>query len=703
MACALRYNFNSMNGSEQGQLARQESSGWLRWTMVVALLGAWALRLIALAQQDIWWDEARNIDVALRPFWSIPTAPELDIHPPVYFWLLHGWSRLLELGRGLEPAQLAYGMRLFSVFAGVIGVALVYRLGRLAAVRGAGVAAAVLAAASPFWLAESQETRMYTLGFALLAAAAVAFWHSGREGVPTLVPPAASAVPSSAGRRIRWGAVATFVVLSAAALATHYNAVFILVAWYLWWGGVVLVMPAHTGEPVVWGARLRNLGLVFGCGLATVALLLPVVPIALRQIPGYANPNLTVPTLAGYLTENWRAYLGGYAFSAEWAGGRSSFWLWSVLALGAVGLVLVTLRRGAARLPLSFLLMWLVGGLALYYVAVLDRNAFNVRYASFITPALYALLGAAVAGWSLWVRPMGLVALLMVVALWPQAVRADLTDPAFAREDISGVTAWLRNQVQAGDVIFVDQKYPFGFYYDRYAIDPAVTPVGDEVAPARYLFVDINTIDRRLDEWASDAKRVFWVQWFESDTDPRRAVSFLLDQAGTRQGEEWFQGYSIDWWQLNPPNEFVLAPNLTPVVHGFPPAVQTVAASLPHGPVAQGGNVPVVVRWQRIAGGTVDRSLKARVALYAPDGGRVAQRDERLLNDRHLLPAEWDPADRPLNVYLLEVPEDAAPGMYTIGLLVYDADTLEPLGAVDVAGNPNGIEPILGSVEVVTR
>ena len=40
---------------------------------------------------------------------------------------------------------------------------------------GTGVLAALIAAASPFWLAESQETRMYTVGFAELALAAVAW------------------------------------------------------------------------------------------------------------------------------------------------------------------------------------------------------------------------------------------------------------------------------------------------------------------------------------------------------------------------------------------------------------------------------------------------------------------------------------------------------------------------------------------------
>jgi hypothetical protein len=324
-----------------------------------------------------------------------------------------------------------------------------------------------------------------------------------------------------------------------------------------------------------------------------------------------------------------------------------------------------------------------------------------VRYSSFVTPALYALVGIALTAWGWLWQPLALVALAAALALWPQAIYTDLYDERFNREDISGVTAWLKEHAKPGAVIFVDQKYPFGFYYQRYIIDPKAEPSGTEPAPARYLFVDINTIDQQLQEWASNATQVYWVQWFESDTDPRRAVTFLLDQAGKRAGEENFQGYSIDWWQLTPPNNFVLAPNMTPLRVAFPPALETVEVSLPNEAVIRGGHLPVVIRWQRQAGGEVTRPLKARVALYNAEGGRIAQIDDRLLNDRHLLPAEWTAEDRPLNVYLLDVPDDLVRGQYTIGLLVYDADTLEPLGVVDAAGNATGVEATIGTVEVV--
>lgn len=660
-----------------GQGGRTPKVAWLdgRVAMLILLLAALALRLVALERQDIWWDEARNIEVALRPFAQVAWAPELDIHPPLYFWMLHAWLRWTDAQMGMPPEQMAWLARWLSVAAGVVGVALLYRLASRIGPTGSGVAAASLGAFSAFWLAESQETRMYTVGFAWLTAAAV-MWLRAQ--------PTAAGAADAQGRG-RW--LVAFVLLSVAALMTHYNAVFVLAAWYAAWAFMVLVGPRR------WvGLRVPAL-----CGVATAVLVAPIAPIALRQIPDYANPNLVVPSIVEYLAQNWRAYWAGYAYDAGWAYGLGGWWLWLAVAIvGMAVAALATTRLSAAKVWVA---TWLVLGLALYYVAVLDRGAFNVRYSSFVTPALYALAGAGLAQMVARRRWLAMLVLVSVV-LWPLAIERDVNDERFAREDISGVTAWLIERAGPEDVILVDQKYPFGFYYERYSTALETEPVGRETAPARYLFVDINTVDAQLTQWVSNAQRVFWVQWFESDTDPRRAVAFLLDQAGTRGEKAWFRGYSVDTWELQPPAAFSLAQGLQPHVVSFPPAVQTVAVAVPQGEVVPGGYVPVVIRWQRVAGGVVERDLKARVALYDAAGGRIAQRDERLLNDRHLLPAEWGMADQPLNVYLLTVPEDAAAGMLEIGLLVYDGVTLEPLGVVDGAGNHAGVEVILATVTV---
>ncbi|MBK8046889.1 MAG: hypothetical protein IPK16_07060 [Anaerolineales bacterium] len=608
----------------------------------------------------------------------------------------------------MPPAQIAFYSRLFSVFAGVLGVALVAALGYKAGGRLSGLLAAVVAAGSPFWLAESQETRMYTVGFALLAAAAVAFWGARAREIGDRR--AEIGDWRAVGRRVVNGPSIGFILLSTAALLTHYNAVFILVAWYGWWGIWALIGPK----------RWQSLGVVVLSGLAMTLLASPILPIALRQLPEYENPNITIPSIGDYLQQNWQAYLGGYAFDPALLAGQGTLWLWTVLALAVVGagigLTAAWRRRASAASGahlefgvLTFLLAWLVGGLALYYIAVLDRNSFNVRYASFITPALFVLMGAGFAAFAVWWKPLPVAALAILLVGVAPALQADLYDPRFDREHIGEVTNWLRANTRPGDVIFVDQKYPFGFYYQPFTTDPAAVLNGDE-PPARYLFVDINTLDQQLVTWAKDAQRVFWVQWFESDTDPRRAVHFLLDKYGQQGGEQWFQGYSIDWWDMNPPTDFVLAPSLQPLQVRFGSTVQTVALSLPEQSLAPGELLPVAIQWQRAPGDPVAQPLKARVALYDGADNRLVQADERLLNDRHRAPVEWRSEDQPLNVYSLPLPEDLPEGEYAVRLLVYTyipdgtgGETTQPLDFMDVAGNPAGQETAIGKVIVENR
>ena len=701
----LRYNDPVMLASVESSSHRsrheiaQESSLstplWLRIGLLALVLFAYGVRLQELTRQDIWWDEARNIDVALRPLLQIPAAPELDIQPPVYYWLLHGWGRLFGLAVGQPPAELALFSRLLSVFAGVCGVALLFALARrtLPARFGlvAGLLAALVGACSPFWLAESQEARMYTVGFALAAAAAIMLLrYVDRQDLT--------------GWRLRdhLPLLAAFVLLSTAALLTHYNMVFVLVAWYAWWAVWALLRTD----------RWRQIGVLAGCGLAMTLLVLPMAPIALRQIPDYANPNITIVSVAEYLRQNWQAYAGGYAFDGALPAPYAAWWLWGTLLLAAAGMGIAAFAiwrhrqsEPSPRQPVvrfSFLLVWLGGALVLYYVAVLDRNAFNVRYASFVTPALYTLLGTGLAALAYVWKPLPwLAALLLLGGLLP-AQQADLYDSRFDREHIAEVAAWLKANTRPGDVIFVDQKYPFGFYWQPYSLGTEELDAPDGAVPARYLFVDINTIDQRLDEWAGNAKRIFWLRWFESDTDPRHAVPFLLDKYGKFGGEQLFQGYTLQWWDMNPPSNFVLAPDLVPAHFAFPPAVETVEVSLPQAALHPGDPLGVVIRWQRTPGGAADRPLKARVALYDANDARLVQSDERLLNDRHRAPSQWGPQDRPLNVYMLPLSSDLTPGTYSLRLLVYDADTLEPLTLVDAAGNPAGQEATLGTIEVET-
>lgn len=672
-----------------------------RLTILLLLLAGVAFRLHELTRQNIWWDEARNIDVALRPFREIPIASELDIHPPIYFWLLHVWARIFGLSDSTQvnvatlatPPQLAYIVRSFSAFVNMLGVSLLIALANLwhsRYTRHAIICITLVGTFSPFWIAESQEARMYTVCFTFLLVSANALIRS--------LPQESNYVYANTQRRLLF----IFAFFAACSMLTHYNALFVVASWYLWWGGWALLQSDRW----VWLRRITRYGLLMS------ACVIPITPIALRQIPGYRNPNLTVPSIVEYLGINWQTYFGGYAFTSDWfrLGSQSLDTVW----FGVIGLVtilglIISIRpldgsqvTSIHKRYLSFLLVWLLGGLALYYIAVIDRGAFNPRYSSLVTPALYGLVGIGLSAWSIMNRMASFLGpALLLIGVLP-GVAADIYDERFYREDMQQTVQWIAENAGPNDVVFVDQKYPFGFYYERFVIEADENYPNGSQAPARYLFVDINTIDERLSQWASNAEQVFWLQWFESDTDPRGSVSFLLNQTGVHGGRQNFRGYRVDWWTMEPPSEYELAPNMSAATYIFPPAVETVFLSLPESPIPRGSFAPIAIRWKRVTEGYTDRPLKARVALYrSGQESRLGQDDRLLLNDRHLMPSEWSIEDQPLNVYAIPVPPELPAGTYEARLLIYDEESLVPLTHVDLAGNPAGIEAVIGEVQVI--
>ena len=170
-----------MNNGRQASLSGTHAR---RWAMVAALLLGFFLRVHRIGEQRVWWDEGWSVWAARFSPLEILRRTGNDVHPPLYFELLHLWRAL----SGDEEAAL----RLLSAFLGLLAVAMTYALGRRMA-RGnlppgwatlAGLLAALLLTFSRFAVAWSQEIRMYALAtlLAVLAVwAARRVWQRGRR------------------------------------------------------------------------------------------------------------------------------------------------------------------------------------------------------------------------------------------------------------------------------------------------------------------------------------------------------------------------------------------------------------------------------------------------------------------------------------------------------------------------------------------
>ncbi len=174
------------------QFLRTLRPSW-RWAVALLVVG-FGLRVARLGDKNVWYDEGFSVFMARQDLVDLPRETALDVHPPVYFALLHGWRQL--------TGDSEYALRYLSVLFSVLILALGFRLTRgLAGDRAAVLATALLAIhRASVWY--SQEIRMYALTMlcALLALSCVLAWV----------------------RRGGWRPLAGYVVAVAAGLHTLY-------------------------------------------------------------------------------------------------------------------------------------------------------------------------------------------------------------------------------------------------------------------------------------------------------------------------------------------------------------------------------------------------------------------------------------------------------------------------------------------------
>src|SRR3546814_472074 len=140
------------------------TSGSRRSLLLAAVAGLVVIGSVArfLTGSPLWLDEALSVNIASLPLGDIEGALRRDGHPPLYYWLLHGWMEVF--GDGDRAAR---------ALSGVISLAtlpLIWAIGRR--VEGARAArfALLVAALSPYAIRYASEARMYALVMLLVAA-----------------------------------------------------------------------------------------------------------------------------------------------------------------------------------------------------------------------------------------------------------------------------------------------------------------------------------------------------------------------------------------------------------------------------------------------------------------------------------------------------------------------------------------------------
>ena len=652
--------------SQQARGATPSTPG--RWALLTPLLLlailllAFGLRFYRLDAQSLWNDEGTSVAVAQCDLATITRDAAHDIHPPLYYWLLSGWLRLL----GHSEAA----VRSLSVLLGVVLVALTYLLGRWLGSRWLGLVAALLAAVNPFQVYYSQEARMYVLLAVLAAGTMLALARLVER-------------PSLLG-------FAFLVLLEVAGLYTHYSFAFVILAanlsYALW---LALIWRREPVGRRAWHWLLSQ--------AAVVLLYLPWLPIALRQISTWPKPA------------------EGLAAAVPWSAMLAEAWRWLVLgptietgqavvpllvaalaaALGALSLARGWVGRPTlrARWGAGLLVIWAGLPLLLMLALGLYREAY-LKFLLVATPPLLGLLACGLlsplparpgsetsASWgALWgrrvLRLAQAAAALSILFASLVALRNYYTDPAYARDDYRSIAAYIEAVGQPGDAVLLNapgQQEVFNYYYRG---DLPLVPLPTERP------LDPAATESALAALGQPGGRVFALLWATDESDPERFIEGWLDSHAYKALDSWYGNVRLAVYAL--PERAPSAPDRTLDVllrnSETGDVVQLHGYSLLNDRLAAGDIAQITLFWE------VERmpTTRYKVFLHALD------RDSQIVGQRDaepgggaLLTTLWPPGEPIVDNYGLPVHPATAPGTYRVEVGLYDPQTGQRLTTPD--------------------
>ncbi|MGQ9600143.1 MAG: glycosyltransferase family 39 protein [Anaerolineae bacterium] len=665
---------------------------------------ALALRLIGLGFQPLWWDEGWSLYFAASDLPSLAAQTAVDIHPPLYYLLLHGW--IAAWGPGV------ISVRLLSVLIGVATVPLLYRVGARCIGERGGRWAALLLAVSPFHIYYSQEVRMYGL-VTLLGLAATA-WGLGW---------------SLRARRGLWRQWLGYVLAATAALYTQYYAAFLLLALNagvgLRWLGLMaapedwgngrqplpiqgLGSPSSTGSRSLgkWVLRpLAGLGWWLSAQAAVFLLFLPWLIYAGGRLLTYVRFKVGIEQ-----DQPWGffLYLGRHLAAFVWghAEGPLAAWWWVGLApLGVLVVIAIALglrRRfgpGAGRIDLApALWLWLAPlgcGFGVNLVFPFHPLRGERLFLLVLPAALIVVAGLLEMLWR--VRPWLVGA---PAALWGMAVLASLaalyTVPRYAEDDYRPVADRLRALSRPGDAVICVHPWQVGYliaYLPEAERRPSLILTPRQMLP------------REQQLWAEDPRRM------------AEELTALL----SRHGRLWLPAHQAMGRVMEEPIEAYLTAHAYPALsewYGphtllsmfadgvteeqevsarFGEWLSLEGAALSPGPLEAGyGVVAVGLTWKLLE--RPDAPYTVGLRLVDPTGRVWAQRDQPPCGG--LEPFDrWPTSEPGLDRHGLLVPAGTPPGEYRVTARVYHSQDLTVVPATFAGGG--GGEVTLGMVRVV--
>lgn len=455
------------------------------WIALLALMGlALGLRMYHLETASFWLDEGFSARLAALSPAEIINSTALDVHPPLYYLLLHYWAGAF----GFHEAAL----RGFSVLSGMLGLLGIYWLGRRLYRPYVGMLAVLLMSISVFHLQYCQEARPY----ALLTTLAIYSYL----GYQTFF------------MRRHWGGWLLYVLATVAMLYTHSYGLMLLGCQWLAW----LVIWWFTAERP-WQAWVKWLA----AQLCVVAAYAPWLPVQLGQLASAREGIWLEPASFSDLAV-LALHLGNAVVPAV------LFVFLAGLAMLDVEPVGVPLLRHNGRMTLAtvenqmwtvqpqqlrqgfVLCCWLLLPVAiLFVISRLSTPIFDFKSCLIIAPALYLLVArglSRIQNQTLWLSVVLLILFFSGATLWSH-------DTSAVKPDWRGTVAEFEQLPSQQETVYVFPHYIERDIMRYYHSDAQIQYQG---LPERLDAEGFNRVAvqvaERFAQQARPGERVWWVQ-----------------------------------------------------------------------------------------------------------------------------------------------------------------------------------------------
>lgn len=624
--------------------------------IIIALAVGLGLRLFQLDQQSLWNDEGTSVALAGRSLAEIARAAAADIHPPLYYFVLHGWVGLL--------GNSVFSVRLLSVCISFLTILTTAMLARRMFGPVAAVCTAWLTAIAPFSIYYAQETRMYAL---VTLCGTVAAW--GLYGLLTLE---LNDFKNRSTGPI-WGIPGSgllYLVGALGALYTQYYAASLLLAFNL----VFLLMVRWLPAAVRWR---RIVGWVILNGAVALAFL-PWFWMVRQQIFGWPAVSEALG-LRDFLLQVARIFSLGYAYAEVPAWG-----LFCCAALSLLGLLPVRWSQAPAALPArhwaAYILTvcYLVVPIGLMFLLSLRRPLFNPKFLLLATPAYAILLGRGLSlvwpagAWCAAPRRRLATLVLFILLLGGQlaaplpALQAQYFDPRYARDNYKGIAETIRARATAEDAILIDapaQIETFGYYYSGplpvYPLPAERPPQPDKTRQA-------------LESLAQHHKRLFAIYWATDESDPANLIEGWLDSHVFKASDTWYGNVRLVEYAM-PPVQRSPEPQ-QPTTAEFEGGIHLVGYSLLASAgqgLGPGDIVPLTLYWQAPPQTRAER-YKVFIHLLDGKGNIVGQRDAEPGGGGHPTNT-WEAGSRFSDNYGIPIPPGVPPVPLQVVIGLYNS------------------------------